>query len=106
MTTNIALVQRGIVFLMAEWSGQAKWAYKQLKDFWELHNGTPEHLICVDIDREQNVVCALPELAGKIHGYGEAAVVRDGKIVFVTTLGKDKSQIQNRCEELLKFYRA
>lgn len=105
MTTKITSVQRGIIFLMFEWSGQAKWAYKQLRDFWKHHNGVPEHLVCVDFDREHDL-WTLPELAGKVHGYGEAAVIRDGKIVFVTNLGKDKSQIQERCDELLKIYQA
>jgi hypothetical protein len=104
MTTNIISVQRGIIFLRAEWSGQAEWAFSQLTDFLRQHNELLEHLICFDIDRDQETIRALSELAGKIHGYGEAAVVRDGKIVFVTILGKDKTQIQNRCEELLKFY--
>jgi hypothetical protein len=104
-TTSITSIQRGIVFVMAEWSGQAKWAHKQLVDFLAEHRTPPEHLTCIDVDRQPDVY-DLPEFSGKIHGYGEAAAVRDGRIVFVTTLGKDKNRIQERCAELLKFYEA
>jgi hypothetical protein len=105
MATNITSVQSGIIFLMAEWSGQAKWAFTRLEDFLFRHQLTSGHLICIDVDHEPSI-CNLPELAGKIHGYGEAAVIKNGKIIFVTTLGKDKDQINNRLEELLQIYRA
>ena len=74
MTTNTTSVQRGIPFLMAKWSGQSQWAYEQLTDFLGKHDGTLENLICLDIDREKDAVSTSSELAGKIHGYGEAAV--------------------------------
>ena len=105
VTTDITSVQRGIIFLMAEWSGSAKMAFKQLTDILAQRHTASEHLICIDVDREPGVY-DLPEFFGKIHGNGEAAVVRDGRIVFVTSLGKDKSQMQERCEELLRFYEA
>ena len=90
---------------MAEWSSSAKMAYKQLTDILAERHTKPEHLICIDVDREPGVY-DLPEFSGKIHGHGEAAVVREGRIVFVITLGKDKTQIHKRCEELLRFYEA
>jgi hypothetical protein len=103
MTTDIASVRHGIIFLMAEWSGSAQMAKKQLTDILAHHHLTSQHLICIDVDREPSVY-DLPEFAGKIHGNGEAAVVRDGRIVFVTSLGKNKNLIHERCEELLRFY--
>ncbi len=104
-TTKITSIQKGIIFLMAAWSGQAKWAYTQLTSFLEQRGMVLEHFICIDIDRELDV-CDLPELSGKIHGFGEAAVVKDGRITFVTALGKDKDLIDQKCEELLRFYKA
>ena len=101
----IASVQRGIVFVMAQWSGQAKWAYRQLTEFLADHPAALEHLVCIDVDHEPGVY-DLPEFAGKIHGYGETAIVRDGRIVFVTVLGKDRERIQEHCEELVKVYEA
>jgi hypothetical protein len=46
----------------------------------------------------------IPELASKIHGWGETAIVKDGKIVFVAALGKDQKRIPEICEELLRIY--
>src|SRR5471030_2926851 len=104
MATTFASVRNGIVFLMAEWS-PAKLAYNDLKNFLEHRRSALDNLTCVDVDREPDIY-DLPELSGKIHGWGEVVVVKNGKIVFVTEIGKDKSQIQNRCEELLKNYEA
>ena len=105
MATTFLSIQNGIVFLMAEWSGPAKLAYNDLKCFLEHHRSALDNLTFIDVDREPDIY-NLPELSGKIHGWGEVVVVKNGKIGFVTELGKDKSQIQNRYEELLKIYEA
>ena len=76
--------------------------------FWRSaaqRGATSETLTCIDVDQDPTVY-ELPEFSGKIHAYGEAAVVRDGRIVFVTVLGKDKAQIQQRCAELWEYYEA
>jgi hypothetical protein len=103
-TTQITSIQKGIVFLMAEWSGQAKWAHKHLTAFLDKQKSKVEKFVCIDVDREPGVY-DLPEFSGKIHGFGEAAVVKDGRIVFVTVLGKDKELADERCEELLRVYK-
>jgi hypothetical protein len=103
-TTHIASIHNGIIFLMAEWSGQSKWAYKHLATYLEKQGISIETLASIDIDRKP-YIADLPELAGKIHGFGEAAVVKDGRIVFVTVLGKDKELADERCEELLRVYK-
>jgi hypothetical protein len=105
MTANISSIQNGIVFLMAEWSGPAKQAYDGLKHYLEKHDWPLSLLTCINVDQEP-AVYDLPELSGKIHGWGEAIVIRNGKIAFVTTLGKDRGQFEARCEELLKNYAA
>ena len=105
MSANISSIQNGIVFLMAEWSGPAKLAYNGLRHFLEKRGLVLSNLTCIDVDREPSIY-DLPELAGKIHGWGEALVIKNGKIVVVTALGKDKSQFENRCEELLSNYAA
>jgi hypothetical protein len=48
----------------------------------------------------------MPEFAGKIHGWGETAIVQGGRIVFVTVLGKDQARIEEHCDELLRVYNA
>ena len=104
-TTAIQSIQHGIVFLMAEWSGGAKWAHRQLVTFLEQRGIPLEQLHVLDVDRHPELY-DMPELSGRIHGWGETAVVRDGRIVFVTVLGKDQSQIQEHCDELLRAYDA
>jgi hypothetical protein len=105
MTTAIQSIQRGIVFLMAEWSGGAKWAHRQLVTFLEQRGIPLEQLHILDVDRHPELY-DMPEFVGRIHGWGEATVVRDGRIVFVTVLGKDQSQIQEHCDELFRAYDA
>jgi hypothetical protein len=62
-----------------------------------------EHLHVLDVDDHPKLY-DMPELVGRIHGWGEAAVIRDGRIVFVTMLGEDRNRIQEHCDELLRAY--
>src|SRR3954470_12399181 len=99
--SRIQSIQHGILFLMAKWSGRAHWAHKQLTEFLKQRGVPPGRLVTLDVDREPYVY-DFPELAGKVHGWGETAVVRDGRIVFLTILGKHKDRIREHCEELLR----
>ena len=103
--TSINSIQRGIVFLMATWSGGAVSAHRHLTSFLEQHGIPKQQLHVLDVDHHPELY-DMPEFAGKIHGWGEAAIVKDGKIVYVTVLGKDQNQIQNHCHELLRVYSA
>jgi hypothetical protein len=104
-TNTIQSIQHGILFLVANWSGGAKLAHQQLIAFLERSGISLQQLHVIDVDRHPELY-DMPELSGKIHGWGEAAVVRDGRIVFVTVLGKDTSQILELCNELLREYEA
>jgi hypothetical protein len=88
---------------MATWSGGAQWAFPKLVSFLEQHGIPSEQLHVFDVDQHPEIY-DLPELAGKLHGWGEALVVKDGRIVFVTCLGKDQHLIQEHCDELLQVY--
>lgn len=101
--TSISSVGRGIVFLMATWSGGAQWALPRLASFLEQHNIPSEQLHILDIDQHPELY-DLPALSGMIHGWGEAFVIKGGRIVFVTALGKDQNLIQRHCDELLHIY--
>ena len=90
---------------MAEWSVPAKLAYRQLVTSLEQRGIPPEQLHVLDVDRHPELY-DMPEFTGRIHGNGEAAVVRDGRIVFVTVLGIDRGRTQEHCDELLKVYDA
>lgn len=102
--TSITSIQQGILFLLAKWSGPAVIAHKFLSSFLQ-ERGALEHLVCIDVDREPEIY-DVPEFSGKVHGWGEAAAIRDGRIVFVTVLGKDRSRIQEHCDELFRAYAA
>jgi hypothetical protein len=102
-TTAITSIKRGIVFLMATWSGAAQWALPKLVAFIEQHHISSEQLHLLNADAHPELY-DLPELNGKTHGWGEAFVVKGGRIVFFTCLGKDKNLVHMRCEELLQAY--
>ena len=102
MTTSISSIQHGIVFLMAPWSGPAVMAWQHLRDYLAAHAPGATYL-SINVDQEP-AVYEVPGLAGRIHGWGEAAVVRDGRVVFCTALAKDPAQIASLCDELLRAY--
>ena len=104
-TTSISSIQRGIVYLMATWSGGAQWAFPKLVSFLQQHDIPSEQLHVFDVDQHRELY-DLPQLVGKIHGWGEAMVVKDGRIAFFTLLGKDQHLIQEHCDELLRVYAA
>ena len=102
---TISSTDHGIIFLMAQWSGGAKVAHRQLIEFLRRRGIPPERLTCVDLDRNP-AVYDVAEFSGKIHGWGEAAVVNNGRITFFTVLGRDQARIDERCEDLLRAYEA
>lgn len=102
---NLASIQRGVVFLMANWSAGAQWALPKLVSFLEQHDIPSEHLQVLDLDQHPELY-DLPELAGKIHGWGEVLVIKHGRVAFFVRLGHDQSLIQQHCNELLQIYAA
>lgn len=102
-TTSITSIQRGIVFLMANWSGGSQWAYPKFVAFWEQHGIPSEQLHVFEVDLHPELY-DLPELAGQIHGWGEAFIIKEGRIIFLTRLGKDQHLIQEHCVQLLHYY--
>ena len=104
-STSITFIQHGIIFLKLNWSDAAQWAHPKLVTFLKQHNIPSEELQIFDTD-EHSELYDLPELAGKIHGWGEAFVIRDGRIVHFARLGKDKHLIQMHLNELMRVYAA
>jgi hypothetical protein len=70
-TTAIQSIQNGIVFLMAEWSGVAKLAHRQLVSCMEQRRIPLEQLHVLDVDCHPELY-DMPEFVGKVHGWGEA----------------------------------
>lgn len=100
---SIRDIDHGILFLMAEWSGPAQWAWRQLSTFLDGYPGTKPNVVKVEW-HEADSLFKLPELDGKVHALGEAMVVKAGQIVFLTVLGKEETEIQVKCQELLRVY--
>ena len=104
-TTNITSIQRGIVFLMATWSGGAQWVFPKLVSYLEQHDIPSDQLHVFDVDQHPELY-DLPELAGKVHGWGETLVIKDRRIVLFTRLGKDQHLIHQNLDEVLRVYSA
>src|SRR5262249_41754912 len=83
----IGSIRRGILFLMAFWSGPSVTAFARLTEVVARFDieGVLE-LVVVDVDGSPNLY-ELPEFVGKVHGAGETAWVREGKIVATSGLG-------------------
>ena len=82
----ISSISYGVLFVMAFWSGPARKAFVELKRV--LAATDPDgHLELVVVDTDG---CAdlyeVPGFAGKLHGAGETAWVRNGKILFTSGL--------------------
>jgi hypothetical protein len=90
---SIRDIDRGIVFLMAEWSGPAQWAWRQLCDFVDGYPGAKPNVIKVEW-QDPGPVYSRPELEGKVHGLGKAMVVKDGQIVFSPFLAKKRRRFR------------
>jgi hypothetical protein len=83
----IGTIRCGILFIMAFWSGPARVAFNELMRVLEAID--PEgrlELVVVDTDGCPDLY-DVPEFVGKLNGAGEAAWVRDGRIVRTSGFG-------------------
>jgi hypothetical protein len=76
-------IRTGILFLQAFWSGSSYISFRRLAEVLLRLDVPHLELVVIDVDGWQNLY-ENPQLRHRIHGYGEAAWIRDGKIVFVT----------------------
>ena len=83
---TVRSINRGVLFLMAFWSGPALQAFAKLTEVLARLDAESLELVVVDVDGSPDLY-ELPELKGEVHGNGETAWVRDGKIVATSGLG-------------------
>jgi hypothetical protein len=77
---TVRSIDRGILFVIAFWSGSAFRAYHELTAvITRLKAEEKLHLVVADIDGAEELM-SLPEI-GLLHGAGETAWIRSGKIV-------------------------
>jgi hypothetical protein len=85
--TIIGGIDRGILFLMAFWSGPSLKAFASITEtVLRLDTSHALELVVVDLDGSP-AVCTVPEFTGKIQGAGESAWVRNGSIVATSGFG-------------------
>jgi hypothetical protein len=78
---TVRSIRRGVLFLMAYWSGYAVQAFTGLTKVLARPDADGLELVVIDVD-DSPELDALPELKGRLHhGSGEAVWVRDGRIV-------------------------
>lgn len=83
----IRSIGRGILFLMAFWSGPSVKAFARLTEVVaKLDKEGVLELMVVDVDGSPGLY-EVPEFLGKVHGAGETAWVRDGNIIATSGLG-------------------
>jgi hypothetical protein len=83
----VRAIRRGILFLMAFWSGPSVKSFARLTEVVaHLDETAALEVVVVDVDGSPNLY-HLPEFQGQVHGAGETAWIRDGKIVGTSGLG-------------------
>jgi len=98
----ISTIHSGILFVMAFWSGSSFQSFARLK----------QTLIRLDADARLEVVVVnadgcpdlykAPELAGKMHGHGEAAWISGGHVVAVASCGSHPNAFGTYTRHLLE----
>ena len=83
---TVRSIRCGILFLMAFWSGPSFRAFTKLTDVMRQLQADGLELVVVDVDGSPDLY-ELPEFDGKIHGAGETAWVKDGKIIATSGIG-------------------
>jgi hypothetical protein len=85
--TIIGEIDRGILFLIAFWSGPSVRAFTTLTEVVaRLDLNGKLKLVVVDVDGS-TALCEVSEFLGKVHGAGETAWIRGGKILTTSGLG-------------------
>lgn len=83
----IGTVSKGVLFVMAFWSGPSRLAFKALQRVLETTDPTGQlELVVVDTDGCPDLY-ELPEFRGKLNGAGEAAWIRNGQIICTSGSG-------------------
>jgi hypothetical protein len=83
---TVRSIRCGILYLMAFWSGRSVQAFAGLTEILARLPADGIELVVVDVDGSADLY-EMPEFKGMIHGAGEAAWVKDGKVLTTSGLG-------------------
>jgi hypothetical protein len=91
----------GVLFVMAWWSGPSRQAFAKLKQVLaEVDPNGRLELVVVDADGCADLaVC--PEFAGTLHGNGETAWIREGRVIRTSGIGFHSECFEPNTRELL-----
>jgi hypothetical protein len=96
----IKSIERGAVFLLAEWSTPSKIALYHLQRAWSAAGLPESELHVLDWDTH-SYLGELPELSRKVHGWGEAFHVRHGRVVHFSVLGRTAATLDQCVRDFL-----
>lgn len=97
----IATIKLGVLFVMAFWSGYSRKAFAELKRVLAECDPTGRlELVVVDTDGCPDLDIT-PEFHGRLHGYGETAWIKDGKIVRTSGAGYHPECFEGFTREML-----
>lgn len=100
--STIRSIRRGILFLMAFWSGPARQAFGELTEVLARRDAEGLELVVADVDGSLDLYL-LPEFKGKVRGNGETAWVREGRIVSTSGLGPNSACFEPNTLTLLSL---
>ena len=98
----IADIEHGSVFLLARWSGPCVLAHDCLRRAWSAAGLPDSELHVLDWDQHEASLCELPELSGRVHGWGEAFHVRRGSITYFHVLGRSHKTVEHEIQTFLQ----
>jgi hypothetical protein len=98
----IATIDLGVLFVMAFWSGPSRKGFAELKRVLAETDPTGRlELVVVDTDGCPDLYVT-SEFCGKMHGAGETAWIKDGKIVCTSGLGYHPECFEGFTRQLLQ----
>jgi hypothetical protein len=99
----IGPIRLGVLFVMAFWSGPSRQGFAKLKDVLAAHDpGGRLEVVVVDTDGCPDL-CDAPEFAGQLHGWGEVAWIRDGRVVRTSGMGYHPECFEPYTRQLLEI---
>lgn len=97
----IGSIRLGVLFVMAFWSGTSRLGFAHLKRVLASADpGGRLELVVVDTDGCPDLYEA-PEFVGKMHGHGEVAWVRNGRVICTSGLGYHPECFEPNTQQLL-----
>ena len=97
----ISSIERGSVYLLARWSGPSVAALQLLRAAWSAAGLPESELHILDWD-EHSYLGDLPELSGRVHGWGEAFHVRHGSITHFHILGRNRATTNDEIQTFIQ----